>query len=199
MKRILERINSLHCWWSHVPCDKSVGSESGRQITWNLKSLGDLGCKAVLQAGPEHLGKRAKRRGGEPLRFSLQTCSKRHISEKHFTFNRLKFLGRSHFFWKYFWQLLVKSSWNSRILSTLLCCLCILCELVWPILFELLTLQILWVLFVPPCGCSATCCFYKTVLQQQPACVSFRDLWPISHLWPQSCVKVFMFLTVLPR
>lgn len=81
--------------------------------------------------------------------------------------------------------------------SLLLCKrgLCILLELAWPFLLELVMLQILWVLFVPPCGCSATWYFFTVLCTKAIACMCL--LWGfmnhLAALTTQLCKEVHAF------
>lgn len=156
---------------------------------------------SISEAG--WMNKEGKRqRTGE---FCRQTCSNWHISAKHFTFNGLSFFLTEADFLETF--LTITSQTIMKPQETQKCSLLLykrglwsLLESEWPFLLELVMLQILWVLFVPSCGFSASCYFSQEfVLEQQPACICFGELWTILQLWPHSCAEKLMFWTVLPR
>lgn len=168
------------------------------QISLKFKSCGDPSCVAVLQGASEKLVGWA-RRGRELLSFVsrvvhidifLQNISL--LMDWHFL-AEVDFLAT---FLSVTSQIIMKPQ-NTQKPSLLLCKrgLHIFLESTWPFSLELVTLQILWVLFVPPSECSATCHFFTGLYTKAIACMCL--LWGFMNhhapLTTQLCKEVHAF------
>lgn len=167
------------------------------QISWKFKSCGDLSCVTVLQGTSEKLVGWAKKRQRTVLLAELFKLT--YFCETfHFQWTGI-FLAEVDFFETFLSitsQIVMKPQ-DAQKHSLFLCKrgLHIFLESTWPFLLELITLQILWVLFMPPCECSAMCHFFTGLCINAIACICL--LWRFTNhrapLTTQLCKEAHAF------